>query len=200
LKLIITLHNNKINLITSRLRIDAQNPRASQLTVILYEVFVLKKTPQQIVETFNSYNFHDDTIMNMQIVPSTIQGRYSRIVLDFEDDDTGKLLQLTITGCANISLVADFDVLKDNSGFGNTNWTEAIYDEKRIKDLMSKQINELNVEYLDEKREPSEKHPTKVKIANHSEFVLFRIGFFGGTMEVIGRNFKVNRPRFKKAG
>jgi len=157
----------------------------------------MRKSPQQIVDEFNKHHFHDDILLNITISPSELQRRYSKIVFDLDEDCTGKLRQLTLSGCANISMIADFDVLKDNAGSGNTEWIDASCDSEKITTLLESQIDRLNIEYDDG---AWTKHPTKVKISDPKQFVLFRFKFFGGIAEVLARNFKINRPRKLKTG
>lgn len=160
----------------------------------------LRRTPEEIAAAFNAHRFHDDTVLDMRISPSRSRTRFSKIVIDFAEDDTGRLKQLTFTGCANVSLTADFDVLTDNAGFGNTSHVQACCESDKIKNFLAEQIDDLNIDYSDEYDEPSNRHPTRAKLGDLSKFILFRVELFGGTLELVARNFKVNRPRPPKQG
>ena len=137
---------------------------------------------------FQKFNFHDSTIENIEIIPSISYGRKkAKIILIFKGED-GKNYKLQFTDCRNIQLSADFDLLKDNSGFGNTSHSEATYKPKKLIKLI-KEIEQIsNIEY------EGIKSPVEKKIEKIDQFTCFIIYFFGGTLKVIGKNFKSKKP------
>lgn len=147
------------------------------------------KSKQEIITAFNSHNFHDDTVHAIRIVPTTSRRRRSRIEIELTQYVNDKQRCLTLTGCANVSFVADFDVLLHNA-FANTEWGQADGSEERIRQIMTGQITDLNIEY-----EPASRHPTNRKMSDLTPYILFRIQFFGGTLEVVGRGFKLTDSR-----
>lgn len=100
---------------------------------------------------------------------------------------------LTLTGCANVSFVADFDVLLNNA-FASTEWGQADGSEDRIREIMTGQMPHLNIDY-----DPASFHPTKRKMDDLTPYIVFRIQFFGGTLEVVARGFKLTYPRDRTA-
>ena len=150
---------------------------------------VIIKSKQEIIAAFNSHNFHDDTVHSIRVVPTTSRRRRSRIEIELTQYVNDKRRCLTLTGCANVSFVADFDVLLHNA-FANTEWGQADGSEERIHQIMTGQMADLNMEY-----EPASVHPTNRKMNDLMPYILFRIQFFGGTLEVVGRGFKLTCPR-----
>jgi len=73
------------------------------------------KSREEIIERFNAYNFHDDTILAIKIFPTTSRKNYSKIEIESSEYSTNKRRFLTLKGCANISLQADLDVLLNNA-------------------------------------------------------------------------------------
>ena len=157
-----------------------------------------RKAKEQIVAEFNHHNLHDDTVHALRVIPSTTRRRSSRVEVDLTQYVTNRPRRLCLTGCANISFVADFDVLLRNA-FANTERVQAIGDEQRIRQIMTEQMAHVNLEYVTLEGEPSEHHPTRQKLRDVSAYILFRITFYGGTLEVIARGFKITWPRTKAA-
>jgi hypothetical protein len=153
-----------------------------------------RKAREQIVAEFNHRSLHDDTLHALRVIPALTRRQSSRVEVDLTEYVTNKPRRLCITGCVNISFVAYFNVLVDNA-YASTDCVLAIDDEERIRQIITDQIAHLNLNYVTEIGEPSEYHPTEKKLKDLSAYVLFRILFFGGTLEVIARGFKITRPR-----
>lgn len=148
----------------------------------------------QIMAAFNAYNLHDDTVQAVRILPSPSRRRQSTVEIDLTEYVSDKPRRLRLTGCANLSFIADFDVLTDNA-FANTEGVQASGDEERIRQIVTAQMAHLNLDYGDSDEEPDEHHPTRRKLADLSPFILFRVTFYGGTLEVVARGFQITRPR-----
>jgi hypothetical protein len=150
-----------------------------------------------IVEKFNSYNFHDDTIHTIKIFPSSYQkksGKYQKtpckIEIDFTDYLTEKRGVLVLKVCANISLQVDFDVLLQNGSI-NTAAAAANGNGIEIKSFIENQKPFWNVEYAAPLNEPIVE-----KLQNIDEYVLFRIQLFGGIIEVVAKDYELrNLPK-----
>lgn len=156
-----------------------------------------KPDKQQIIAAFNARSLHDDTVHAVRIVPSTSRRRQSYVEVDLTEYVTNQRRLLRLTGCANLSFIADFDVLTNNA-FANTERVQAIGDENRIRQIMSAQMAHLNLDYVDEHGEPDPGHPTRKKLCDVSPYILFRITFYGGTLEVVARGFQLTHPRAVK--
>ena len=143
------------------------------------------KSREEIIERFNSYNFHDDTIHAIKIFPSTSRKNLSKVEIESSEYSTNKRRFLTLKGCANISLQADFDVLLDNAP-PNVEYVQAYGSGITIKAFVERQRDIWNVEY-----EPTIEEPIKEKIQHINKYVLFRIYLFGGIIEVVAKDFAV---------
>ena len=153
----------------------------------------LRKDKNRIIADFNSHNLHDDTVHAIRIVPSTSRRKYSHIEINLTEYGTNKARLLTLNGCANLSFVADFDVLTDNA-FANTDSVQATDDEEAIRQILAEQMAYLNVEYWDKNSALCDTHPTRRKLKDLTAYILFRVLFYGGTLQVVARGFRVSRP------
>jgi L-ascorbate metabolism protein UlaG (beta-lactamase superfamily) len=153
-----------------------------------------RRAREQLVAAFNARSLHDDTVHAVRIFHSTSRRRSSRVEVDLTEYVTHRPRRLVLTGCANLSFVADFDVLTDNA-FANTEAVFASMDEEHIREIMEAQMAHVNVDYFKEDDTPSDYHPTRRKLTDLSAFILFRITFFGGTLEVVARGFTLAHPR-----
>lgn len=156
-----------------------------------------RRTREEIVQAFHARSLHDDTVHAVRIFPSTTRRRQSRVEIDLTEYVSDRPRLLVLTGCANLSFVADFQVLTDNS-FANTEAVVASIDEDRIRRIMHEQMAHLNIDYLTEDGSPSDRHPTRRKLLDLSQYILFRITFYDGTLEVIARNFTLTHPRVRR--
>lgn len=98
-------------------------------------------------ENFLQYNFHDALLKEIRIKPARSRGAKSIVCVVLQDYDEEQLFEIRFANPGNISLIGDFDVLRDNAGFGNTSHTEAISDaEKHLKTIKQHQ-KKWNVQY-----------------------------------------------------
>jgi len=100
-----------------------------------------------IIDKYLAYNFHDSTLESLNIIPSNkFDNDNAEISIKISDPDN-KEINIVFHECANIAFNADFDVLKDNSGFGNTSHTEATDDFQYIKNIIQESEERTNIEY-----------------------------------------------------
>ncbi len=81
----------------------------------------------------------------------------------------------------------DFDVLADGCIFG-TKGSIARFDIPRMRRFIKSQRRHWRVEYMPPM--PKDK-PIQKKLKSIRSYVLFTIGFFGGTAEVLAKNCKL---------
>lgn len=142
----------------------------------------MTKTPSK---QFKKHNFHDSTLEEMEIKSSLSYGREkAQIILNLSDPE-GKKIKLTFKDCKNISLSADFDLLRDNSGAGNTSHTGVITKPKKIIKLIKDIEQSSNIEYL------NMESPVDKKIVKIKEFTCFKLYFFGGTLKIVAKDFEM---------
>ena len=105
-----------------------------------------------------------------------------------EDYDTKELIQIIFEHPGNISFTGDFDVLVNNAGFGNTSHTKASTNSEHILRTIKRQKSKWNVKYAEDMRSPIEK-----KTNNVDRYIAFKILFFGGSLEILARNYRIKR-------
>lgn len=142
-----------------------------------------------LVEKFNSLDFHDDGLKSVKIHPLNKRASSPSIDLEFRDDATGATKLLSFRGCGNLRYVMDFDVLAAN-WFAQTEKGAAISDTGRMQKFVRAQIPHWHVTYMP----PSPKDkPIRKKLSSLRNYALFRVTFFGGTVEVLAKSFTLRR-------
>ena len=140
-----------------------------------------------IAESFRDLNFHDYTLIDVRILPSQFprQGMKSVVQIQLRQNSESKPTVIQFSGCANLRVAMDFDVLAGNLD-PNTSDVDAHTDPRLIQELMESQEADWNVGYGSRANSP-----LKGKLAALDEFVFFRVQFFGGAIDVIARDFRV---------
>jgi hypothetical protein len=147
----------------------------------------MRNTPA-IAESFRQLNFHDDTFVSLNVLPTQTRGDNARSVVEVQ------LLQysekqrrvLRFIGCANLKVGIDFDVLAHNLP-RNTSRVEAHFDKDTMWSLMQSQVRDWDVKYPADVRSPLD---WKADVMN--EFVCFRVQFYGGLVEIIARQYEID--------
>ena len=142
-----------------------------------------------VADRFNKLNFHDDALLSLTLHPPRKRNNVTRIVLEFQDDATGSIKVLSFLCCANFRFVMDFDVLADRWYIG-TAGSVAKTDPERMRKFVKRQLSHWRTAYMPPM--PKDK-PIKRKLASLRSYILFRVAFFGGTAEVLAKNYRLNR-------
>jgi hypothetical protein len=141
-----------------------------------------------VAKKFDKLNFHDDVLTFVRMYPPTSRtNNLTRIEFGFLDDATHKKKTLLFHQCANIRFIMDFDVLADQCVFG-TEGSSAQVDILRMRKFVQSQRSHWRVEYMPPM--PKDK-PIRKKLRSIRSYVLFKVAFFGGTAEVLARNFEL---------
>jgi hypothetical protein len=82
----------------------------------------------------------------------------------------------------------DFDVLADNWYGGNTESSIAKTDVARMRKFVRAQMSHWRTAYMPPT--PMDK-PIRTKLASLRSFLLFRVAFFGGTAEILAKNYRL---------
>ena len=144
-----------------------------------------KGKADRIAEEFNRLNFHDDGLAAIKIYRLNGRTNTARVDLSFQDDATGATKVLSFRDCGNIRQVMDFDVLSDN-WFAQTEKAVSTKDVGKMEKFVRAQVGQWHVTYMP----PSSKvKPIRKKLSSIKKYVLFRVTFFGGTIEVLARSF-----------
>ena len=120
-------------------------------------------------------------------LPTSRQKNITRIEFGFLDDATHKKKTLIFHRCANIRFIMDFDVLADQCVFGTDSSTAQVA-VSRMRKLVLSQRPHWRVEYMPPM--PEDK-PIRRKLTSIRSYALFKIAFFGGTAEVLAKNFEL---------
>ena len=147
---------------------------------------IMKRSNQEaVVNNFSKLDFHDDGLLSIKILPSRAPNTLAQIRFEFKDDSTGATKLLSFDACANFRFNADFDVLADNWRPGNTKASIAKTDIERMKEFV---LVHWRTTYMP----PQPKNKTiKKKLRNIRNYILFRIAFFGGTAEILAKNYQL---------
>lgn len=142
---------------------------------------------QAIAESFRQLDFHDDTFVSMTVSPAQIRGDTAGSVVEFRllRYSEKKSRVLRFTGCANLRVGIDFDILAHNLP-SNTSGVDAHTDTDSMWSLMRSQTRDWGVTYPADIGSPLDR---KAGVMN--EFVWFRVQFFGGVVEIIARQYEV---------
>ncbi len=141
-----------------------------------------------VASRFNKLDFHDDGLLTIKILPPRAPNNLAQIRMEFKDDSTGATKLLSFDACANFRFNADFDVLADNWRPGNTEASIAETDIKKLKEFVLVQMPHWRTSYMP----PLPKNkPIKKKLKNIRSYIWFRIAFFGGTAEILAKNYQL---------
>ena len=119
--------------------------------------------------------------------PTSATKNLTRIEFGFLDDATRKKKSLLFYKCANIRFIMDFDVLVDQCVFG-TDSSIARVRVSQMRKFIRSQRSHWRLEYMP----PMAKdQPIRKKLKSIQSYVLFKVAFFGGTAEILARNFEL---------
>jgi hypothetical protein len=144
---------------------------------------------QTIAQAFSKLDFHDDKLKSVTVRLADRRSGSATIDFQFLDDSTGSPKLLSFRRCTNIRFLMDFDVIESNR-FAPTQGTSAITDAELMKKFVRAQIPHWHVKYM--APSPQDK-PIRKKLETIRKHVLFRVTFFGGTVEILARSFVLPR-------
>lgn len=144
-------------------------------------------TPEETAESFRKLDFHDDSLMGMRVLPAKHRGEgiSSVVEIQLQQYSEKKLRVIRFSGCTNLRVAMDFDILADNFP-PNTSRVSADTGLGRIQNLMESQKHDWDVQYAGTAVSPLSK-----KLAALTELIFFRVQFFGGAVDVIAREYQV---------
>jgi hypothetical protein len=144
-------------------------------------------TPRAIAESFSNLDFHDDTFIGMKVMPPLQRGDGVSSVVEIQllHYLEEKTRVIRFSGCANMRVTMDFDVLADNLS-PNTSGVDAHTKPDVMSILMKSQAADWDVNY-----KGSGRSPLTPKLAKLDELIFFRVQFFGGVVDVIAREYLV---------
>jgi len=152
---------------------------------------VKKRDANSVAVRFNELSFHDDNLVSLTV--HLLQSKKNRTRIDFRllDDSTDKPKLLSFFNCANIRYVMDFDVLADN-WFAQTNASSAKTDGDQIRKFVRSHAKHWHLKYMPPL---AEDEPVRKKLSTLRDYILFKITFFGGTVEILAKSYKLSCER-----
>jgi len=144
-------------------------------------------TPETIAESFRDLNFHDDTFVDLRVLAPEAREEGVRSVVEIQllQYSDKKLRSIRFSGCRNLRVAIDFDVLAHNLP-PNTSGVDAHTNPNRMRDFMQSQKKDWDADYNSGSESPLTK-----KLATMDHFVSFRVQFFGGAIDVIAQDYTV---------
>jgi len=142
-----------------------------------------------VADRFNRLSFHDDALLSVNIHAPRRRNNFTKIDFKFQDDATEAVKTLSFHTCANFRFVMDFDVLAYTWFFG-TEGSVAKTDVQRMRKFVRAQMSHWRTTYMPPM--PKDK-PIRKKMASIRSYILFRVTFFGGTVEALAKNYKLTR-------
>lgn len=145
--------------------------------------------PEATAEAFRRLDFHDETLVGMRVLPALRREEAIRSVVEIQLHQycQNTLRVIRFSGCTNLRVAMDFDILTHNLP-PNTSGVDAHTNLNRMRDLMQSQKKDWGVEYAD-----ASASPLAEKLAGLDELVFFRVQFFGGAVEVVARDYVVEK-------
>lgn len=145
--------------------------------------------PEATAEAFRRLDFHDETLVGMRVLPAQRREEAIRSVIEIQLHQycQNTLRLIRFSGCTNLRVAMDFDVLAGNLP-PNTSGVDAHTNANRMRDLMQSQKKDWGVEYAG-----TSTSPLVEKLSALDELVFFRVQFFGGAVDVIAREYVVER-------
>ena len=143
-------------------------------------------TPVDLAEKFNSIDAHDETVEGFSFVPAVKRGVGAEVSVVLFRRWENKRRVLRFMRCANLEVILDADVLAGNAP-SNTAMLEATADVDAVRQAMKRQKRHWNVSY-DRSIDPLPK-----KLLDAEKYVLFRVGLFGGSLNIVARSFSNKR-------
>lgn len=140
-----------------------------------------------IARSFSNLDFHDDALVSVTMQAPRRKHDSAKVDFEFRDDSARARKLLSISGCANLRWRMDFDVLADN-WFAQTQGVTSQVDLSRMKGFVLAQMHYWHTKYMPPT--PKDK-PIRKKLSSIRRYRLFKLTFYGGTIEVLARNFKL---------
>jgi hypothetical protein len=142
------------------------------------------RTPKQLAAQFAAIDAHDDTIEGFAILPALTRRTQAKVEITLFSHWEGRRRILRFSGCANVSVAMDADVLSGNAP-NNTYVLEATTNSAEIESMVRRHKRSWNVSYQ------KSIDPLPAKMTALNRYVLFRVRLFGGVLEVLARSFTI---------
>ena len=150
-----------------------------------------KRDAASVVRRFNSLDLYDDEIVSLRMEPLNGRKNLTTLIFELIDDRSEKRKWLTFSGCANLRQNIDFDVVADAS-FALMEKVSALRDVRRMEKFVKAHKKHWRTIYMP----PSPPNlPIRRKLASIRSYVLFKVTFHGGTIEILAKSFLLSQKR-----
>jgi hypothetical protein len=145
----------------------------------------------------SNHDFHDATLEQILILPPRTSRGRARIEVQHSFPEAEKRYSLTFTGCTNVSLALDFDVLARNLPC-NTSDFSTLSESAQIQQFITSQVPAWNVQYHDAGPESPSAYasgtsPLNAKLARAASLTMHRVSYFGGELSVVAKSHRIRR-------
>jgi hypothetical protein len=147
-----------------------------------------------ITRKFSALDLHDDNLISVLVRAPRTKKNDATVVLEFEDDGTRQIKILSFHDCANLRFNTDFDVLANN-WIAQTEQASCNPLSKRIARFVRSQKSGWHVTYMPPMHA---EFPIRKKLLSIHKYRLFKITFFGGTIEILGKSFALTLSKRKR--
>src|SRR5258708_1499648 len=127
-------------------------------------------TPKETAESFRQLDFHDDTLVDLRVMAPQRPEQASILEIQLRHG-SGDTRVIRFSGCANLRVAMDFDVLAQNL-LPNTSRVDAHTNPNSLRNLMQSQQKDWDVNYAGTATSPLTK-----KLAVLEQLVFFRVQF-----------------------
>lgn len=144
-----------------------------------------------------NHHFHDATLEKISLVPAVNKRQRARVEVLLSFPHVELAFSLTFTGCTNVALALDFDVLADNLPY-NTAGFSKVTETAQIQQFITSQVQDWNTGYGDVSS-PSPSciqdgdSPLRPKLARAKSLTLHRVSYFGGELTIVATTCKIKR-------
>ncbi|WP_129598609.1 hypothetical protein [Anaerophilus nitritogenes] len=171
---------------------------------------MISRDTEQILADFKTLNFHDGFMKKMQINPpqymnkkryeNTLCSQYS-ILFDlilhepnFDEPWEPYNIVLEFVNVANLNMSVDFDIFSDNAP--HQIWNAKIFHFKDLNnDVVIDGYKDWNVTYNDQEEGDISNTPVEYKLNNKSQYFLFQIELFGGSIKILAQDFVIKKRK-----
>lgn len=150
-----------------------------------------QRNTKSVASRFNELSFHDDNLASVTVHVLQSKKNHARIDFKLRDDSTNREKLLSFFDCANIRYVMDFDVLADN-WFAQTDTSIAKINGDQMKKFVRSQTAHWHVRYMPPQTKDK---PVRKKLSTIGNYIFFKVMFFGGTAEILAKDYKLSHKR-----
>jgi hypothetical protein len=153
----------------------------------------MSQNPSAKAARFIGVDVHDDTVESIVYLPPRSKRASASVQVTLHRHWKQRRRVLEFSGCANLEMSLDADVLKGNAP-NNTAGVTASVRPTLITGMLKRHRRKWNVSY------ERSIDPMPKKLMAAKELVLFQVQFFGGTLDVLARSYRLRHLTSRRSG